>query len=186
MASLEMRARKGHPLLSVLLFLAILEAAAPFRVIKTSETLLTLEDTPPREEIEMEDGAEAGLPIDNLRVIPTQEINMDEEDAPRAMEVAPEDIPGTTEMAEAGRAIDNFRDNFHQDPFTDKETRQGKQQYIRKSSFQTCMYCAVHLVLRALIFFLFIGGSPCCHKIALQAEEKHGLWMIHFNKVNTM
>jgi hypothetical protein len=137
MASVEMRARKGHPLLSVLLFLSILEAAAPFRVIKTSETLLTLEDTPSEEEFEMEDGAEAGQPIDNLRVIPTQEINMDteeEEDAPRAMEVAPEDIPGTTEMGEAGRAIDNFRDNFHQDPFTDKETRQGIQ-HVRKSSF---------------------------------------------------
>jgi hypothetical protein len=136
MASLEMRARKGHPLHTVLLFLSILEAAAPFRVIKTSETLLTLEDTPPGEEVEMEDGAEAGRPIDNLRVIPTQEVDMDsEEDAPRSMEVAPEDIPGTTEMAEAGRAIDNFRDNFHQDPFTQKETRQGKQQYVRKSSF---------------------------------------------------
>ncbi len=132
MASVEMRARKGHPLLSVLLFLSILEAAAPFRVIKTSETLLTLEDTPPGEEVEMEDEKEDGRPIDNLRVIPTQEISMDsEEDAPRAMEVAPEDIPGTTEMAEAGRAIDNFRDNFHQDPFTDKETRQGIHQYIR-------------------------------------------------------
>jgi len=133
-----MRARKGHPLLSVLLFLSILEAATPFRVIKTSETLLTLEDSPPGEEVEMEDEKEAGRPIDNLRVIPTKEINMDseEEDAPRSMEVAPEDIPGTTEMAEAGRAIDNFRDNFHQDPFTQKETRQGKQQYVRKSSFK--------------------------------------------------
>ncbi len=136
MASVEMRARKGHPLLFVLLFLSILEAAAPFRVIKTSETLLTLEDTPSEEDVEMEDGAEAGRPIDNLRVIPTQEIIMDDEaeDAPRAMEVAPEDIPGTTEMGEAGRAIDNFRDNFHQDPFTDKETRQGIQ-HVRKSSF---------------------------------------------------
>jgi hypothetical protein len=152
MASLEMRARKGHHLLSVLLFLTALEAAAPFRVIKTSETLLTLEDTPSAEEVEMEDGAEAGRPIDNLRVIPTQEINMDseEEDAPRAMEVAPEDVPGTTEMAEAGRAIDNFRDNFHQDPFTDKETRQGKQQYVCMSSFQTS---TIQLVLRAHRFF---------------------------------
>jgi hypothetical protein len=149
MASLEMRARRGHPLLSVLLFLSILEAAAPFRVIKTSETLLTLEDTPSEEEVELEDEAEAGRPIENLRVIPTSEINMDE-DSPKAMEVAPEDIPGTTEMAEAGRAIDNFRDNFHQDPFTQKETRQGKQQYIDKSSFQTY---TVNLVLRAHRFF---------------------------------
>jgi hypothetical protein len=178
MASLEMRARKGHPLLTVLLFLSILEAAAPFRVIKTSETLLTLEDTPPGEEVEMEDGAEAGRPIENLRVIPTQEINFDteEEDAPRAMEVAPEDIPGTTEMAEAGRAIDNFRDNFHQDPFTQKETRQGKQQ---KEGMSSTFSPASPQI------FLLIGGSPCCHKIALQAEEKHGLWMIHFNKVST-
>jgi len=117
-----MTARRGHTLLSVLFVLAFLQAASSFRVRMGSEAVLPLEDLTNKEE----DVLEADSPIDNLRVIPTSEISMDDaEDSPGTMEVAPEDIPGTTETAEDGRAIDNFRDNFHQDPFTEKETRQG-------------------------------------------------------------
>ncbi|XP_023327414.1 uncharacterized protein LOC111700661 [Eurytemora carolleeae] len=28
-------------------------------------------------------------------------------------------------------------------------------------------------------------GTPCCHRIGLEAEENHGIWMIHFNKLGT-
>ena len=49
-----------------------------------------------------------------------------------------------------GRAIDNFRDNFNQDAFKDKETRQGREKQRKKNKtdchFRTLypVYCTLY------------------------------------------
>ena len=50
-----------------------------------------------------------------------------------------------------GRAIDNFRDNFNQDAFKDKETRQGREkQFIRERKIRLTVifvHCTLFTVL---------------------------------------
>jgi len=127
-----MEAKRGRPL-SFLLALIILEASGSFRVLHSSEAVLSLEDT----QDSKEDG-EVDRPLDNLRILNSSEIVLLDEESPGTMEavespgtVEAVESPGTMEAVEspgtveAGRAIDNFRDNFNEDPFSNKETRQG-------------------------------------------------------------
>ena len=111
---LKMEAKRGRPL-SFLLALMILEACGSFRVLHSSEAVLSLEDT----QDSGEDG-EVDRPLDNLRILNSSEIVLLDEESPGTMEAV--ESPGTVE---SGRAIDNFRDNFNEDPFSNKETRQG-------------------------------------------------------------
>jgi hypothetical protein len=97
-----MKATRGSYAFSLLLLvLSTVESAVPFDVLPSAEA-----------EWEPE-AVETGLPLDNLRVLNSSEI----------YDLAGEEE--SLEVKETGRAIDNFRDNFLQDPFLEKEARQG-------------------------------------------------------------